>query len=302
MYKKILVPLDGSELAEIAVPYAEGLAARLKAELILITVCPELDPMYAFTDNPELRRAGASQYLRRIAEELSKENIDVRTEAKLGHCASTIIDASEQEGADLIVIATHGRSGLARWVLGSTADKITRAATKPVLLIRAKKDQPDVRAKGIFNRILAPLDGSIAAESVLPHVEALAKEFGSELILFRAVPRETYVVPVGTEGAYELSQAPEELINAQLKDSREYLEEIKAPLSVKGFPVTAATDIGDPGDEIIEQAERHDVGLVAMCTHGRSGIDRWVYGSVATKVLNGGTTPLLLVRMPEGKT
>lgn len=300
MYKKILVPLDGSELAEVALPYAEGVAGRLKAELVMLMVCPETDPVYAaFGDDAKLRQAGAGRYLHRLANDFKEQNIEVRLEVRLGPSASTIVDMAEEEGFGLIIMATHGRSGLGRWVLGSTADKVLRAATRPVLLIRAKGEQPEVRAQGIFNRILVPLDGSPEGESILPHVEALAMEFKSELILFRVVPFETYIMPVGTEGAYDLTGSAQALMQAQLEDSRDYLEGVKERLSEKGFHVIIDAFIGQAAEEIINKAESHDAGLVAMCTHGRSGVERWVHGSVATKVLHGGSTPLLLVRAPE---
>ncbi|MFO8010767.1 MAG: universal stress protein [Dehalococcoidia bacterium] len=300
MYEKIMVPLDGSELAEVALPYAEGIASKLKAQLILLKVVQEPESIYGLSgDDIESRQAEAEQYLQRLAEGFTVRGLDVRSEVRLGHDASTIIDASEEEGADLIVIATHGRTGLVRWVLGSTADKVLHVTRKPVLLIRAKGEQPDVRQKGIFNRILVPLDGSRQGESVLPHVEDLASEFDSEIILFAAVPRESYVRPVGTEGQYEVVPYSDEVIQSLLADSREYLEKMKDHLGGKGLAVVTDVEAGDPAEGIIDKAEEHHANLVAMCTHGRSGVDRWAYGSVATKVLNAGTTPLLLVRVPE---
>ncbi len=300
MYKKIMVPLDGSELAEVALPYAEGLAGKLKAELILLSVCSEPDPIFAaFGDDIQSRQAEAEQYLQRLAESLGERNIVARSEVKVGNDASTIVDTSEDEGVDLIVIATHGRSGVARWVLGSTADKVLQATRKPVFLIRAKEDQPDVRQTGILFSILVPLDGSERGESVISHVGDLAYEFDSEIILFTAVPREKYVRPVGTEGQYEIVPYSDEVMQSLLADSREYLEKVKDRLSGKGLAVVADVEMGDPAEGIINKAEEHHANLVAMCTHGRSGVDRWAYGSVATKVLNAGTTPLLLVRVPE---
>lgn len=302
MYNRILIPLDGSELAEVALPYARGLAEKFKGELVVLTVCPQTDAVYAaFGDDAEERRAGAEQYLKQVAANLQAEDIEVTPEVKLGRSAPTIVDTSEAVAADLMVIATHGRSGIARWVLGSTADKVLHAAQKPVMLIRTKDEQPDVRTANIFRRILVPLDGSAEAESVLPHVEALAQEFESEIILFRSVPQTAYVVPVGTEGAYAMTESPAELIKAQMKDSTDYLEDIKRRFSAKGIPVTTGVESGEPAEQIITLAQTNDAGLVAMCTHGRSGISRWAYGSVATKVLNGGNTPLLLVRVPEAK-
>lgn len=143
MYRKILVPLDGSELAEQILPHAEGLAKLGQGEVILFYVVPvirgfeeaELSPE-ALREQIAARGGQASKYLQRIEEDLKQKGVTARSAVTDGDPATRIVDFAEEEGVDLIAMSTHGRSGLSRWVLGSVAEKVLRTATKPVLLTR----------------------------------------------------------------------------------------------------------------------------------------------------------------------
>jgi len=151
-YKHILVPLDGSELAEMALPHAFAMARLSQAQIItlqvIVPIAYDLDPD---VDNPDfIAQQGerycalARKYLKGICERVGCENITVHTEAKMGSPAETIIDYTHQQSIDLIVMATHGRSGLKRWVYGSVADKVLRGANIPVLLVRAHSEHKGV--------------------------------------------------------------------------------------------------------------------------------------------------------------
>jgi nucleotide-binding universal stress UspA family protein len=293
MSGKILVPLDGSKLAEIALPYAEQLAARLRYEIILINVrSPAEDPYH-----PVLK-----SYLEKIAEIVKRKKkakvkpVVVGSDVLVGHPAERIIDYAEQEGVDLIIIATHGRTGVKRWALGSVVDKVVRASMHPVLLVRANID---IHKKVSLGNILVPLDGSKQSETVIPHVKNLASKLKSKVVLLHVIAQ-PYQVYAGSKGVVEVPYTKEEL-KMKKADAREYLEKVKRTLYSKGIPTKTVVRVGEAAHEIIRLAEELNADIVAMSTHGRSGVSRWEHGSVTDKVLHAGKTPLLLVREPIGK-
>ena len=188
MYGKMLVPLDGSELAEVVFGYAKELAGRLDLELILLHVAEpgehDLIPMH---------RAYVEQAVETVQRQLAEVQEKTRTEAEgkakqtrgevvMGHPAEEILHYADENNIDIIIMATHGRSGIKRWAIGSVADKVLRVSKVPVWLVRATIPEEIVHDKWQERMILVPLDGSELAESVLPHVEALAKQRGAELV------------------------------------------------------------------------------------------------------------------------
>lgn len=143
MYARVLVPLDGSELAEVALPHVVGAARPSNAAVVLLRVLPPLPPAVlpegTFVDWDQVQRealAEARAYVEQVQRRLAAEGLTVTTEVRSGEAAGTIVETARELRADLIVMATHGRSGLGRWVLGSVADRVVRAAHVPVLLIR----------------------------------------------------------------------------------------------------------------------------------------------------------------------
>ena len=187
MYKRMLVPLDGSKLSEVVFPYAKELAGRLGLNVILLHVH---DPEEVET--VPLHRAyieHKAEVIRRQSEKVQTKvgigeagTVQVRGELAAGCPADEILRYAEENDVDLILMATHGRSGIRRWVMGSVADKVLRASRVPVWLVRAGIPEGIVYDKWPKRTILVPLDGSELAEEVLPHVEALAKQGGRELL------------------------------------------------------------------------------------------------------------------------
>ena len=275
MYQKILVPLDGSTLAEVALPYAEEMAGRLGSEVILLSVTGSSDArdyhksqIYVEKIINDTKRR-AEKYL----EGQEHREIKIDPVTLVGHPAEEIVNYADKEHIGLIIMATHGISGLKRWALGSVAGKVVRAAKQPVALIRAK----DVRTRherGMLDKLLVSLDGSSESEAVIPHIEELALRLTVEVTLFQTVPQPDRVYA----------------------DAEGYLEKVTASLKEKGIKVDSQVRIGDAADEIIKMSDEIDADMVAMATHGRSGAGRWALGSVAEKVIQGGDTPVLLVR------
>ncbi len=296
MYEHILVPLDGSELAETALPYAGEIAGRLGSSVTIIYVSePEkpdpfprmhrsyMDRMIAAT------RREATRYLDKKA-----ATIQATSEILKGNAAGKIVDYADAKDIGLIVMTTHGRTGVKRWTLGSVAEKVSRASEKPVFLIRGKGPHPARARKGAFLKALVPLDGSKAAESALPYVAGMATRLNTELVLLQVLPL-GFVEMSPTGYGWVLYR--EELVRQNELLAKEYLNEVRTRLLNRGAgAVRTEVRFGDPAQVIIDFADEMKANVVAMSSHGRSAVKRWVFGSVADRVLHEGNTPLLLVR------
>jgi len=309
MFKKILVPLDGSELAERAVPYAEDLASHFGSEITLLNVrTPSEDP-----DKPEFR-GYISKIAAMIEQDVKKypalppgEQVKVKsviTGASDGrtNAAEDILEFAAKEKIELIVMATHGRTGIKRWVLGSTANKVASALNCPVLMIRANAEAPK---KIHLNKILAPLDGSKESEAVLPYIEALADKVKSGInlltvtdLLYHVYSNPSAMGYYGGEGIMRVPYNDEEM--KPFKEAAgKYIKSVSNKLNGKGIKTSYEVRVGSAGVEIIEVEGKIHPDMVVMSTHGHSGFGRFAHGSITDKVLHAGNTPLLLVRPPK---
>jgi nucleotide-binding universal stress UspA family protein len=309
MFKKILLPLDGSELAERAVPYAEDLASHFGSEITLINVrTPNEDP-----EKPEYR-SYISKMATTIEQDVKKspalppgEQVKVKSiitgTAGGRNAAEEILDYSAKEKIELIVMATHGRTGIKRWVLGDTANKVASAPNCPVLLIRANAESPK---KLHLNKILVPLDGSKESEAVLPYIEALAEKVKSGIslltiteLLYNVIASPMAAGYYGGEGIVRIPYTDEEM-KPFVAVSEKYIKNVSGKLTGKGIKTSYEVRVGSAGVEIIEVEGKMHPDMVVMSTHGHSGFGRFDHGSIADKVLHAGITPLLLVRPPKG--
>jgi nucleotide-binding universal stress UspA family protein len=304
MEKEILVPLDGSELAEVALPYAEELAVKLGVGIELLRVVTL--PVYAepiggvYTVEQEVTlRSGAGAYLEKVSARLKKKGVAVKTDIRCSAAAEGIIDCAEKDEISLVVLATHGHSGVTRWALGSVADKVVRGTQKPIMLIRAKERRPTAPARGIMKRIVVPLDGSKESEAVVPHVSWLASGLEAEVILFQALAGGYHTI---TTQGHEFVIFPEQQKASDKALAEDYMSGVGKQLKEKGITPKIEVREGHAAEAIIEFAIEAKADMVAMSTHGRSGVSRWVFGSVAEKVLHEGNKPLLLVRSPGART
>jgi len=304
MYKKILVPLDGSELAEMALAHVTELVGRVGLEAILLYVCPTEERSSTAVNRAYVEHA-AEAFRKRWEEAQQKagipagdKTITVRGELAVSSPAEGILRYADENNIDLIVMATHGRSGIKRWAMGSVADKVLRASKVPVWLVRAGVSQEAISDKLPRRTMVVPLDGSKRAESVLPHVEALAKQRGTETvdIILLAVCEPTVlpsfypdVAPIDLEADLAICQ----------QTNKAYLAGVERRLRDSRLTVQSKTLTGRPADMIIDFAKANPSVLIVMATHGRSGVSRWVFGSVADKVLSGASNPIFLVRSQE---
>lgn len=278
MFERIVVPLDGSKLAEAILGQVRRILFRKDAEIILVraaVVPPSLDP--ATVELPEILQARATQYLDDVARTLSSQGARVRTQARLGNAAEVILDVAGEEKASLITMATHGRTGLARWALGSVAEKVLRASSVPVLAVRSfagtdPEAVPTGPAELSLKKILVPIDSADLALEVLPPARELARLFDARVVLLHVCEGVACTIPVP-----EMTKAYEELAAA-------------------GVAAEPLMKQGDPAVQILETCGEQGADLIAMTTHGHSGVSRWMLGSVTEKVLRASKVPVLIVR------
>lgn len=298
MYTKILVPLDGSKLAEAILPYARALAKGLKVPVELLTaIDPEI--ITTFTDPAHSRyvdviegdmKRNSIAYLKQIARSFSDPTA-VTCLAEIAKPAETIIERGARHGT-LIAMSTHGRTGILRWVLGSVADKVLHATKNHLLLVRPN-NETQTEGEARLNSIILPLDGSSLAERAMHPVLSLAKVMNLEVILLRV-----FVVPHTAYYGGEAYAPNMEALMAMIKsESKVYLETKREQLLGEGLDkVSMVMRQGDPSSEIIDFAAETPDNLVAMCTHGRSGVERWVMGSVTARVVRHSGDPVLVVQ------
>jgi nucleotide-binding universal stress UspA family protein len=298
MYKNILVPLDGSQVAEQVLPYARSLAetAGLDVEL-LHAVEPEIIATYSdpnhgrYVDIVEstLKEEGL-KYLHGVGRSFA-DTLKVACTTEFGKPADVIVSKAMGRPGMLIMMATHGRSGLQRWLLGSVAEKVIQTAANPLLLIRAVAETKN--APQAFKTVIVPLDGSRRAEQALPHACEMAKRLDLEVVLLRV-----YTIPVmGFTAEDYYTPSLEQILERAKEEARSYIDEKAAELKREGMKRVSSRFLeGESADQIIDLAKKTPGSLIAMSTHGRSGIERLVLGSVTSRVVRHSGEPVLVIR------
>jgi nucleotide-binding universal stress UspA family protein len=293
MYTRLLIPLDGSKTAEAVLPYARTLARTLKipvevlgiVDMTALTTQVFRGGVYFETIIAENARS-TEEYLKRIAKTFSDH---VEYTVEIGKAEDVIIEKAGSD-ATLTAMATHGRSGINRLLMGSVAEKVLRGSTNPLLLIRASEETHS-EGEAILRKVIVPLDGSEEAETVLPSVVELAKAFKLEIVLLRAYPR------FNTHGVDDYNGVNYEVIRAAFRDeAQRYLENKVGELKRKGVgKVSFALAEGSGALEVVALGRLTADNLIAMCTHGRSGVKRWVLGSVTEKIVRLSEDPVLIL-------
>jgi len=298
MYTKILVPLDGSGLSESILPYVRALAKALQVPVELLhgidpeTIKTLSDPgqgRYVDVIEADMKSNGLA-YLKKVAASFNEPSM-VHPIAEIGKPAELIVDRAAAQTGTLIAMATRGRSGVQRWLLGSVADKVLHAAANPLLLVRANEGGK-TSGEVTLNTVVVPLDGSPLAESVLPHIAALAKRMKLEVVLLRvhSLVAESYFADEYTPNVQRISEEIRQ-------EARAYLERKVLQVQAEGLDKVSSVLLeGNAGAEIVSFAKATSNNLVAMTTHGRSGVTRWMLGSVAEKVVKHSGDPVLVVR------
>jgi nucleotide-binding universal stress UspA family protein len=302
-FRSILVPLDGSQLAEQALPLAVRIAqaAGSKLRLVLVHRLPPapLDPASAklFTSIDLATRKSERAYLRRVQARLREEGVRLSSAVTLTGPVGPALDTYVRElGMDLVVMATHGRGGIRRAWLGSVADHLIRHLEVPVLLVRPEDGRPAEPGKA--DRILVPLDGSPLAEEALEAAVRLARAWDAEVCLLQIVaPVLLSVDPaLPIPSAYE-----EELTGMSRQQAQAYLDRTAGRLREQGLRASGTAVIGwNAADAILDTARPDQVAMAVLATHGRGGVRRLTLGSVADKLVRGAMVPVLVYR-PAGR-
>lgn len=301
MYRKILVPLDGSTFAEAALPIAVALTRRAGADLHVVTV-QEPVPSFAFDAWEQAAGEWCEEYLSRTAERLRGEaGAGVTVALLAGPVAQRLEEEADRSGADLVVMASHGRGLLTRAWLGSVADAFLHVTTRPVLIARPDGNTDDDEGTSAsrdvqYRRVLVPLNGSRLSECMLEHALEFGRLFDAAYHLVRVVP---YPIDVASPYVPHTVQLNQELVEDAKAAAQEYLGGHAQRLQAEGLEVTTRVVVdAQPGHGILKEVEASDCDLVAMSTHGRTGLSRAILGSAADKVVRGARVPVLLYRPP----
>ncbi len=293
MYRQIFVPLDGSKTAENVLPYARFLMAKLKIPVRLISVVEipvsvNAEKLLYLDSLIERAVAMSQEYLARVAKSFVGAKVTITVEK--GNTEEVILANAEADADTLIAMATHGRSGMSRWLLGSIAEKIVREAKTPVFLVRAK-DEADTGAHATLKSLIVPLDGSKTAETVLPTVIELATAMKLKVVLLQTFSLKQIIY---TYQDYIPDLA--ELKRVSQSGAARYLESKERELKSAGLEVLSIVAEGEAAETIIELAKGSPDSLIVMCTHGRSGVRRWMLGSTTEKVVRHADDPVLAIR------
>jgi nucleotide-binding universal stress UspA family protein len=299
MFENILVPLDGSQLAELALQPALAIASQSGSKITLLTVPVRQQvvlpssagygpPIYERTAEHALKQE--EQYLARVQDTSANPDIEFDIKVEEGDVAGVIVDRAVACDADLILMTTHGYSGFTRWMLGSVTERVLREAPCPVLVIRHG---------GGLRKALITLDGSRLAEQALRPGIAIGRLLECETSLIRVDQEEKLSsVEMGF-----LEVASSDLCqDLSLEDADRvsyYLECVVNQFGTEEYPLSKAVVRGKPAESILEYIEEQGVDLVAIATHGYGGLKRWTYGSVTEKILRKADCAMLVVRPPS---
>lgn len=295
MFRTILAAHDGSQAADPALLFAAVLAKLSQAWVIVIRVIETMRPFYdpvrgevvwLSEEEPRLE-AGAEELLAEQLAELTTHGISPRPLVRLGRPEEALVAEAQNWPDPVLVLASHGRGGLGRAVLGSVADHVLRSAPCPVAIVRSGGPVPQH-----FEHILVPLDGSAAAERALPYALWLAQRAHAYLTLVRVA--ETHRELLVTWRGQPIAVAARERMAQLEREAQNYLEAVRARLPAS-LSIHLVSPSGDPKRQLLRIVERIQPDLVVLTTHGRSGLRRWVLGSVTERLLTASRVPLLVI-------
>jgi nucleotide-binding universal stress UspA family protein len=290
MTQRILVPLDGSVTSEAILPQVIRLARPKHSHVILLRAEHPIvtEP---FVPIPDLALKAAREYLLGVGERLESQGIQAERIEEWGAPADRILQRARTERISLIAMATHGRSGLSRALLGSVAEQVVRTSPVPVFILRPFSSYEIAKTRGPeadpIRKILVPVDGSALQRLVVPHALGVARLFNSRVLLLHVLD------PAFRERSRTTGEGGESL------DARHALREVELTFATAGIESVTVLEEGAPAEKILGVAREQEVDLIAMATHGRRGISRLVSGSVTEKVLREATVPMLVVNGKE---
>lgn len=294
MFEHILLPLDGSQLAECVIPHAIAIAKMFSSRITLIQVL-EVDPSRRRTRSLDLldwqvRKNEAQNYLDDQIERFEQAEIAVETQILEGQAADEIIHYTQEHEIDLLVLSSHGKSGLSAWNISSVVQKIMLGAFTPIMIIRAYQAEPLKQKEVLYRKVFIPLDGSQRAECVLPMASAFIQRQSCQLVLAHVIrePEIPRRVPLTAE-EQELTR---KLTEYNRLNAIKYMARLQMMSSTQVKTRLESTQDIDAALHRIAEEEESD--LVLLSAHGYSGSKRWPYGSTALSFIVYGNAPLLI--------
>lgn len=297
-FKKILVPLDGTENSEMTLGFVAGMATALGAEIVLLGI---VDPHGATFGEGAADRIAARQvddqvkaaesYLESRAKELNESSLSLKVSPLVatGKPADTIIEQAKKINADIIAMSTHRDRLVARGILGSVTDHVLRTSPVPVMAVRPDGIKSFTGNAGAPNVVIVPLDGSSLAEESVPVALEIAELCSSEIIFIRAVHLPSFAVSGPGADFYGNDFG----VSGERKKAEEYLAKFVKLAEDKGISAKAHATLGNAAARIIEATDSVEGAIVVISSHGRGGIKRMMLGSVADKIVRASHNPVL---------
>jgi len=297
MFDTILVPLDGSQLADCVLPHVVAIARPFDSAITLLRM---LEKNHAGTSaqlfdllNWQINKTRSALYLDKIQARLESSNIRVQTEVREGLIAEGITEYAQNQGMKLIILSSHGRHGLTQWGISSVTQKTILSAQTSLLIVRAHAGE--LTEAPVYRNILVPLDGSQRAENVLPIITQLASFHKSQIHLVQVIqtPEMARQMPPAREDI-ELSNR---IVERNREEAERYLEQLKLRSYLEGITVQTHLIASDNAAAALHQlAEQENIDLVALSAHGYSGNHQWPYGSMVNNFIMYGKVSLLIVQ------
>jgi nucleotide-binding universal stress UspA family protein len=299
MFDPILVPLDGSLLAECVLPHVVAIARAFNAKVILLRM---LDKNQASEKaqlfdllNWQINKTGAKLYLEKVSARLQKSGLQIETAILEGLVAESITEYTLSRGIKLIILSSHGRSGLSQWGISSVTQKIIFSAPSSLLIIRAYQPATSELIERQYTRMMVPLDGSLRAENVLPMVTLLARFYQSQIHIVHVVktPEIARQMPL-TREEVELS---DRIVARNREEAIRYLDQVRQHSPLDGIDVQTRLLTSDNAAAALHEfSEKESIDMVALSAHGYSGNDQWPYGSMVNNFILYSKVPLLIVQ------
>jgi nucleotide-binding universal stress UspA family protein len=295
MFDKILVPLDRSPLAECVLPHAVALARSLDAQLLLLHVLslPDKQDRLRAVDSLEwqLRRAEAESYLQSLCARMQEVGVICETHVTDGDAAEQIVAMAHDNKVGLVLIASHGQSGLSNWNVSSVVQKVIVRASTSLMIVRAYQPAVAELASLHYERVLVPLDSSARAECVLPLAAALTRVPDTQALLAHVVQRPP--IPRRTPPSREDSELADRLVARNFDEAKQYLDVVRSQLPPAAIETRLL--IGDNVvSSLYDLADQEHIDLVLLSAHGYTGQMKWPYGSLVASFIAYGSSPLLI--------
>ena len=296
MFKRLLVPLDGSHLAEAVLPMVAGLATALHIPVTLVHVVEENAPQEIHGERHLTNEAQALEYLAEVGQRAFPSQITVERHvhtSKVDDVARSIVSHVTELESDLVVMCTHGRSGLSDWLFGTIAQQVINQGKTPVLLVQA---QPGNKTHECIGRnILVGLDQNPEHEQGLRVAAQLAQVCPAYLHLVVVVPTMRELSMEAAASARLLPGSTSAILNLSQQQAAEYLQHHVNTLQAQGITVSAEVVRGDPVTMIAQSAQKAGAGLVVLATHGKTAMDAFWSGSLTPQLARRMHLPLLLI-------